>query len=350
MLVINSRFLSQETTGVQRYATEISVCLKRLDPSIRFVSPKNIIQKDIADRLGVEVVGRHTGHLWEQTELALFLRKQANPLLLNLCNTAPILYGNKLTVLHDVAYVRFGHGFSKKFRLAYGIMIPWILRTSRKVLTVSQFSRSEISSVYGIPENRIGVVYNAAVPFSENSSYVDKPRKYILSVSSLNARKNFDGLIRAFPLVKSNDCQLLIVGGFNRAFAEPGLLAMIDANPRVHFLGRVSDSELADLYRGATAFVFPSFYEGFGLPLLEAQSCGCPVLCSAASSFPEVCGDSALYFSPHDPADMAEKIDALLSDNVLRDRLIEAGKQNIKRFDWDRSAEEMLSIIRKLQS
>jgi glycosyltransferase involved in cell wall biosynthesis len=162
MLVVNSRFLTQNLTGVQRFAIEISFRLKELlKDEIVFVAPNNIIQKDVAEHLGVKVIGVHLGHIWEQWDLPKWLRKNGNPLLLNLCNMAPVMYKNKISTVHDIAFVRYPQTFSKQFLAVYRFMIPWIISSSKKVLTVSEFSKQEIIEKYGIEQNKILVVYNA---------------------------------------------------------------------------------------------------------------------------------------------------------------------------------------------
>lgn len=344
-IIINARFLTQEITGVQRYAIELSRHLKKMDSSIRYVTPSNIMHTDIAQELGVEVIGQRSGHAWEQLDLPHFLEKEGSPLLINLCNMAPLRYTNKITVVHDVAFLKTPKSFNRKFRLFYRLAVPQILRSSKKIITVSNFSRNEILGSYRITESKLSVIHNAATPLQVTGIESETEQPFILAVSSLNARKNLHGLIRAFSILKSRGVHLYIAGGFNRAFADDGLVALIDANPRVHFLGRVSDGELAQLYREAAAFVFPSFYEGFGIPLLEAQSHGCPVVCSNASSFPEVCGDSAVYFSPTDPVDIAAKIDLVLGSSDLRTQLIASGYKNERRFSWDVSARKLYQTM-----
>jgi len=161
MIVVNSRFLTQNVTGVQRFAIEISRRLKKMDEDIVFVSPHNIVNKDAAMELGVEIIGSHTGHLWEQVDLPIWLRKNSNPLIVNFANTAPIFYKNKIVVLHDITFIRYPKTFSWKFRTAYSLMIPMVLRTSKRVMSVSQFSLDEVSSYYGYPKGKMSVVYNA---------------------------------------------------------------------------------------------------------------------------------------------------------------------------------------------
>lgn len=162
MLAVNSRFLTQQITGVQRFAIEISLRLKEiLKDDVFFVSPNNIIQYDIAEKLDVKIIGKHTGHLWEQWELPKWLKKHDSPLLLNLCNMAPLMYRNKISTIHDIAFVRFPQTFSKKFLWFYKIMIPRIVKSSIKIITVSEFSKQEIVDEYKIDQNMVSVVYNA---------------------------------------------------------------------------------------------------------------------------------------------------------------------------------------------
>lgn len=162
MLVVNSRFLTQKITGVQRFAIEISLRLKEmLKDNVIFVSPNDIIQGEIAQRLGVKFIGKHNGHLWEQWDLPKWLKKNGRPLLLNLCNMAPIMYLNKISTIHDIAFVRYPQTFSKKFLIFYKFMIPRIIASSKRVITVSNFSKKEIVDVYGVDQSLVTVVYNA---------------------------------------------------------------------------------------------------------------------------------------------------------------------------------------------
>lgn len=348
MIYVNARFLTQNITGVQRYALEISRELKRLSPAVRFVAPRDLLHPELAAELGVEKIGRRSGHLWEQLDLPAHLRRQGSPLLINLANTAPLLYRNKLTTLHDIAFERYPQNFSWQFRLAYQLATPRLLRGSRRVLTVSHFSKSEICAIYGTPGHKVEVVPNAvSAAFRAQASTPERP--YLLAVSSLNQQKNFHGLIDAFSLLEQDSHELYIVGALNSNFADPGLLQRIAANPRIRMLGRVTDEQLIELYSAASAFVYPSFYEGFGLPPLEAQACGCPVLVSNAASLPEVCADSALYCSPHDIQDIARQMARLIADPQLAGELRTKGHHNIQRYSWANSASRLLQVTQELQ-
>ena len=348
MLFVNARFLTQHITGVQRYAIEISKQLNfKLRDGVVFLSPKNIVHNEIARNLGVRVIGKNSGHIWEQLDLPVYIKREGGPLLLNLANTAPVFYKNKICVVHDIAYERFPQTFDWKFRLFYKFLIPKILKNSRKIMTVSKFSRNEISQLYGIQSDRIDIVYNSVNTTFKNIRTENK-EKYILAVSSLHYQKNFHSLIEAFDGLGDENIKLFLVGEINKNFTNLNLLEKIKNNTNIIFIGRVSDEELTRLYSNAICFVFPSFYEGFGIPPLEAQSCGCPVICSNAASLPEIYGDSVVYFNPYNVEDMRGKIQMVLNDENLQNELRAKGFENIKRFSWEESAQKIINLVNKL--
>lgn len=350
MLIINSRFLTQNITGVQRFAIEISKQLKKFyGENIQFVSPKNIIHHDLAKELDVKIIGNKTGHLWEQIDLPKYLKDNGSPLLLNLANTAPLFYKNKIVTVHDIAYERFPENFDWKFRVFYKLIIPNIIKNAHHTLTVSEFSKQEIIEFYNTDKEKISVVYNAVnnifVPKTE-----DKKEKYILAVSSLNYQKNFHSLVKAFNQLNGTGTKLYLVGGINKNFASMELLNDIEENESILFKGRVDDEELVSLYSNAICFVYPSLYEGFGIPPLEAQACGCPVICSNVASLPEVGGqDSVVYCNPYDVNDIREKIELVLNNENLQNDLRVKGFENIKRFSWENSANRIIKIIEGLK-
>lgn len=345
-IYVNARFLSQPITGVQRFAIEISRQLKKIDNSISFLAPRNIIHHDLAHDLKAEICGRFSGHLWEQMELPYYLRKNGQPLLLCLANTAPLYYHNKVVTIHDVAFERFPQSFSWQFRLFYKFLIPRLLKSSPSLVTVSEFSRSEISEIYNYDINKIMVAHNA-VNEKFNPVITNDHDEYILAVSSLNYQKNFHMLVKAFNCLKSQNVKLYIIGGFNKNFATTSFIHDIKKNKNIIFKGRVDDSELISLYSNALCFVFPSLYEGFGIPPLEAQACGCPVIVSDMASLPEVCGNSVLYCYPHNEEDIVEKISKLIKDKELQNDLKIKGFENVKRFSWEASAKKILDMMRQ---
>ena len=342
MIVINARFLTQAVTGVQRYAEQISLALKRLRDDVVFVTPHDIHSHAIAEALQARCIGRLRGHLWEQIDLPRYLRQQGNPLLVSLCSTGPVFYANQIATHHDITYVRFPATYSWQFRTAYRLMTPLLLARVRTLLTPSEFSKGEISRFYKIDPDRILTIPNAVIEHFRPDPQAQVERPYLLAVSSPSVHKNFARMIQAFLSLRGQpDLQLHIVGSTHGLFAEPDLQRLASRDPRIRFLGRLDDQELLTQYQGATAFVFPSLYEGFGIPPLEAQACGCPVLAARAASIPEVLRDSALYFDPLDIGQMAAAMQRILHDPALRQSLRRQGLANVERFSWQRSAQRL---------
>ncbi|BEN34261.1 TPA: glycosyltransferase family 4 protein [Serratia marcescens] len=349
MLFVNSRFLTQELTGVQRFAEQISLALKDIRDDVVFLSPPGVLRKDVAAKLQVREIGRKNGHYWEQIELPRFLKNNGSSLLLNLGSTAPVFYKNQIVTHHDVTYKRYPKSFSKKFRAFYGVMIPAMLKSSKRLLTVSEFSKGEINEVYGYPKDRISIIYNAVSDEFKRKKHTELNKTYLLAVSSPNFHKNFHGMLKAFELLGDKyNISLKIIGKTASSFAEQDFSALIKGTDKIEFMGRVDDDEMIFLYQNALAFVFPSFYEGFGIPPLEAQACGCPVISSNAASMPEVLRDSALYFSPENIPEMTSAMERIISDENIRAELINKGDSNVKRFSWLDSAIKINKIADEL--
>lgn len=352
MIVVNSRFLTQKITGVQRFSIEISKQLKQIyGKKIKFVCPYNVIHKELANELEAEIVGNNTGHIWEQKDLYFYLKKNNNPLLLNFANTAPIFYKNKIVTLHDIAFIRCPNAFSLKFRLFYKILIPFILKSSKKILTVSNFSKKEILDVYKfLNSNDIEIVYNAVnenFKKKETNKFNDK---YILALSSLNPRKNLLNLIKAFLNLKKEindkDLKLFLVGNVSKNFNSNEIIKYIKENKdSIYFIENLNDEEIIELYSNAIFFVYPSLYEGFGIPPLEAQACETPVIASNVSSLPEVLEKSVLYCNPFSVEDIKNKMKELLNNKELQYKLKKEGIKNVKRFNWKTSTEKVKNII-----
>lgn len=350
LVVVNSRFLTQNVTGVQRFAMELCFCLKKIIDDIEFVTPDNVIQKDAFKKLDAKIIGKRHGHLWEQIDLPKYLKSKGSPLLLNLANTAPLLYKNKIVTLHDVAFKVFPQTYPKMFLIYYNCMIPCLLNSSKHIITVSEFSKSEICKFYKIKRSNISVVYNAV---SESFKVIKQPvvEKYFLAVSSMNFRKNFIYILKAFCKYQElgGSESLYIIGDLkNNSFRDIDLSSYKN-NPKINFIGRVSDEELITYYSNSEAFIYPSYYEGFGIPPLEAQTCDCPAICANTSCLPEIFGDSVLYCDPYDSNSLVEKL-KMIANNKMRKFLIEKGRINTARYSWNDSAEKLKNIIENIQT
>ena len=351
-IIVNARFLTQSVTGVQRFAIEICKILKnKIQQEVHFVAPSNIIQKEIAKILDVEIIGNRTGHLWEQMDLPKYLKKKGSPLLLNLCNTAPLFYNNKIVTIHDVGFETFPQTYSKGFLLFYKFLIPRIIKSSKKVITVSEFSKKEIIKFYKTSSDKIDIVFNAAgKEFTPMKNKSLENENYFLAVSSLNYRKNLPLVLNAFEdfIKKHSDYKLFIVGGMDtKSFSNLDLDRFKNVKG-IEFKGRVSDDELIEYYSNANAFIYPSFYEGFGIPPLEAQCCGCPAIIANSSCLPEIFGESALYCNPNEIQSLVQQMQNIIQPEI-REKIVKLGDTNKQKYTWLGSSEKVYDIIKEIQ-
>lgn len=345
-IYINGRFLSQKITGVQRYAIELVIRLKSINRNILILCPKNIVHKELAVKLGVKIIGKNTGHIWEQFDLPFYLKRNGNPLLLSLCNTSPLFYTNAVITIHDLAFLENPSWFSNSFYQSYKFLLPKISKKAKRIFTVSEFSKSEI--INKLKANApIDVIYNGFNPdFVIESKRIIKNDPYILFVGSIDPRKNLIRLIEAMRLVPKN-IRLVIVGGNNKSFRNK--YCKIEDSDRIHFTGYISEKKLATFYKNAVMFVYPSLYEGFGIPPLEAQAFGIPIVVSDINVFKEVFNDSAIYCDPYKIESISSAICRILEyQKSERERLVRKGFQNVKRFSWDDSAYKINAILKEL--
>ncbi len=272
----------------------------------------------------------------------------------------PIKAKKRLVTIHDVFHLAFLDTLSLKQKLYAKLLINQAVNRSNKILTVSNFSKNEIVK-YTKTTKQIDVIYNAInfdkfkVTKEEKTLYETKekynlPESFILFVGNVKPHKNIKNLLLA---IKTLDINLVVVGkkdGF--ITGDENILEIIEENSlqkRVFFTGYVQDEDIPLLYNLAKLFVFPSFYEGFGIPPIEAQACGCPVVCSNVASLPEVGEkDSVIYCNPYNVSDIKEKIELVLDNDNLREKLIKKGFENIKRFSWEASAKKIVKTIEGL--
>lgn len=355
---INARFLTQEVTGVQRYALELVRALDELidegsvDARYAFVllAPRDSRSLELK-HIPVRRVGRLAGHPWEQLELPRYTRGH---LLLSLCNTSPVTKRNQVVTIHDAAVFAVPEGFSRPFRLLYRALLPALVRVSRKIITVSDFSKAELVKHCGARPEGVVVVYEGKEQIFRSrpdtsvlAEHGLETGRYVFAVSSLDPRKNFAVLATAATHLAGADFTVVTAGGVN-----PKVFGTVDErsngsmkHPDMKHLGYVTDEALRALYENAGCFVYPSRYEGFGLPPLEAMACGCPVIASHAPPLPEVCGNAALYCDPDDPRDLAKKIQRLMNDEPLRESLRAKGLERAAAFSWRKCAEETLAVL-----
>jgi len=344
MIYINGRFLTQIPTGVQRFAFELCKQLKKNGLEFKVLAPKKVLDT-YKHNFDVIIIGQFQSHLWEQIELPVYLLRKNNPLLISFSGLGPVFYKRHISTIHDLAFYRNSEWFSFYYRTFYKIMTPILVRYVNKIITVSEFSKSEIINILRVPKEKITVVYNA-VSFPSTSEVSKDKENYILAVSSIDPRKNFLALIKAFNSMNQPEYQLYIVGKKDRVFKDNDLGDFCSRN-NIKFLGYISDKDLISYYKKASLFVYPSLYEGFGIPPIEAMSCGCPVLVSDIPVIREVCGDAAFYCNPYDYADIAAKMKQILSDKKNVINKINKGFEQIKQYNWEKSAQKVLALIKE---
>jgi len=259
-----------------------------------------------------------------------------------------------VTTIHDLAFFKYPQEFLKNDLYKLRHWTRDSIKRSVKIIAVSKTTKKDIIGYYQVPMEKISVIYNG---FEKNVKYpaayvndkLDIAKKpYLLYVGTLQPRKNITTLIQAFAILKKQQPQLeLIIAGKKGWMYEPVFRAVenLGLEDSVFFTGFVSDQQLAFLYQNALCLVLPSYYEGFGLPILEAMSFGCPVISSFSASLPEIGGEACLYFDPKNEKDLAEKTSELINDGDLRQSLIKKGKSRVKEFSWEKCSEETLNLL-----
>lgn len=353
-IYINGRFLTQPITGVQRFAKEILNALdKVLDSNasedVRFTClvPKGLNQASLPqwNNINLSPCGIFQGNLWEQADLPIASR---DGILLNLCNIGPVTHLNQIVVMHDASVFVVPDAYSLPFKLKYALIMKVLGLISRKIVTISHFSKNELSRYLRINQAKIKVITEGCdhiIGLFENDSQIRNHQieaPFFLIVGSSSKHKNTGIVRRALESGISTRIKLVVVGGtYSKVFNKDSFAK----NRNVVDIGYVTDEELKSLYANATGFIFPSLYEGFGLPPLEAMACGCPVICSNHASLPEVCGDAAYYVNPLEISEIRYAINQLLENNELRKSLISKGNERAKFFTWEKAASQLLDII-----
>lgn len=298
--------------------------------------------------------------LWSQVFLpvALFLGAKPDVFL------APAHYAPRfcpcptVVTIHDLSYFYHPQEFLKKDLHKLTNWTSYSLRHAAKIIAVSKNTKKDIVKFYDIHTDKINVIYNGYIEKKKNEHEHNAIRaaniesiiktRYFLYVGTIQPRKNIEKLIGAFDTFakKAPDYKLIIAGKkgwlFEKIYARAERMVKAE---KVIFAGYLLESDLSMLYEHAHAFVLPSLYEGFGIPILEAMSAGCPVLCSNTSSLPEVGGDACLYFNPHDTMDIVNKMTQIVEDKTLRDDLVIKGKERVKLFSWKKCGEETLRVL-----
>lgn len=359
---INGRFLAAKRAGVQRSAYNLIQALVSLDRVNEYVlfTPEDQVDNPDWRFPNVKVVPSRLregesfrNHIWEQFTLPRLARKHHVDILHSPANLAPLFYrGRSIVHIHDLCFVVNPQWYSFWFRTLYNIVIPRVARRATKVITNSNNSRNDLLQFCNLTADRVSQVYWGVDSFFTEALPKDATpnwelKDYILCVGTLEPRKNIGTLLEAYELLRERHpeikTKLVVIGGESPVFAEVRLRVKRFKEDIV-FKGFVNDHLLREYYRHASLFAYPSLYEGFGLPPLEAMASGAPVVTTMTSSLPEVVGDAALMVNPHDAAQLAATMARVLTTPELSASLRAKGFERVRKFNWYRVARNTLAI------
>jgi glycosyltransferase involved in cell wall biosynthesis len=337
MIDVNTRTLSAQLTGVQRYLKEI---LDKHPDAFRRIEPRQPLRA-------------LKGHGWEQTVLPL----RSSGLLWSPGNTGPLVKAHQIVTLHDVVPFDMPHTLDPKFAAVYQFLTPRLVRRVEKVITISNFSKSAILRHMPVDPDKIVIIPNGVderfhpKPPAEVAQAIAQAgipfKRYVLTLGSIEPRKNLATLFKAWRQVEDaidDDIGLVVVGktGASNIFKS---IDIDDRMKRVHFTGHLPDGALPAIYSGATAFVCISLYEGFGLPPLEALACGAPTLASNTTALPEVVGDAAWTVDPTDVGAVTDALIELVRSESEQQRLRAKGLVQARQFPWADTARQTLALL-----
>ena len=361
-VVVNGRFLAQARTGVQRYGAETLRALDRLlgrwpqylyGTCWQLALPIDARDVPLVDNFEIHTLQFLRGHAWEQVSLAAFAR---GAYLVNPSYSGPLFKRRQTITVHDAAVRASPETYSLGYRAFNNLCMGLLAPRADTLMTVSHFSAQELKKHYALARNdivvgRLGWEHVGATQARCGDAEVLRRHglasgAYLFAVGSPKPSKNFGLMPRALALLGSDLSMPLAVAGARdaRIYRRDESIA----HDKLRLLGFVPDDELDVLYRHAAWFIFPSLYEGFGLPPHEAMANGCPVLAARAASIPEVCGKAALYFDPHDPASLADCIrKATLGPDAaaLREMQRERGAERLAFYTWEANAEILLNRL-----
>jgi len=337
-IAVNARFYAHRPTGMQRYALELASRFSDLAESVRPATP---------------LTGM-AGHFWEQICLPAAARGRV---LWSPNNTGPIATYRQVCTFHDLIPLDNPEWFSPRFSAWYGWLMPRLAHQVAHLIAVSEFTRRRIVERFGVRPGKVTVIPNGIdVRFSPRpmeeivaarEGLALPEGQYFLFVGSLEPRKNLRRLLSAWERVQRQlpDGTWLVIAGAKGRSQVFSQVPVEQLPPRVHLTGYVSDDTLPALYSGALALVYPSLYEGFGLPPLEAMACGTPVITSNTTSLPEVAGDAAILVDPLDLDQIGSAIARVATDSGLRTDLSRRGVARAANYSWDVAAKATLQVL-----
>lgn len=341
-----------EKTGFGFYVKNLLENLQKIDPENQYIAFRPQDQKDLSTS---------KRFLWDQFSMPKQAKLAQVDILHQPCFSAPVLFRGKIVVtIHDIIAKTYGQDLPFFSRQFFGRWMPFTYRFADRVICDSECTKKDIIRLLKIPAEKIKVIYLAATDSGRKKDLkkikqikekYSLGEKYFLHIGSLNPRKNLEFLLRVFSKISQQNPKynLVIAGGKSWYHDKLNNLAKeLGLEKRVIFTGYVPDNDIDDLYFGASIFLFPSLYEGFGLPPLEAMSRGIPVISSDSSSLPEVIGNGGLMCPPDDETSWIKAIESVINNVSLQEKLSRQGLVQAKKFSWKKCAEETLHIYKQL--
>ena len=352
--------LDRNLGGIGTYTRELLAALQRLDCPVTVLHAGCSDEKDVFCLPGARLL---PGLLTlGQIEIAIQARRHHLQLVHDPTGSAPLYLtaARRVVTIHDVIPYVYPETSTRLDWLIYHTWLPMAVRRMHAIITVSQASKQDIMRYLSVPREKIMVIPEAAgAHYRPLSQEIIQPAllrygvtfPYILYVGSLESRKNLPRLLQAYAQLRewSQQWRLVIVGARRWKYTPIfDTVQELGLQSHVHFTGYVEEEDLPALYNGADLFVFPSLYEGFGLPVLEAMACGTPVITSNTSSLPEVAGDAALLVDPYDVDAIAGAMRQVLESPTLAAEMREKGLAQASRFSWERTARETVAVYKQV--
>jgi len=359
-IVIDARMITEAMHGIARYTYNLADRLTRMDPKNEYILlvGNDCLTGFAGDRpdCRLEHIRSKFISMAEQVELPKVLKSLKADLFHSPSFAAPLFCPCRLIMtVHDVNHMVFPQYYGRIHQLYYRHIVRPAVRKAQKILTVSQFSRNEIINFLGVSPEKMIVTYNgidsAFKVIDKHDALEDVRRRYrlpaefVLYVGNRKPHKNVEQLMAAFSRVRT-DYSLVLTGEADRQLG--GLAEDMGLTGRVVFAGDVAEDDLPVLYNLAGLFVFPSLYEGFGLPPLEAMACGTPVVTSNRSSLPEVAGEAAVLVDPYSAEELTAAIERVLQDESLYSQMREKGLVQAAKFSWEDTARQTLEVYEEV--
>lgn len=367
--VHGSHLCQDREDGNQTYILNLFRAIREIDKDNQYTFYYNKPSSKKVEASNFEHKIHQAPLMWTQRVFPFLLRRDKPDVLFMPIQMLPFLKARRqksVVTIHDLAFLLYPETFPAKDAFLHKLYVREAITKANHLIAITEATKQDIIKFYNIDPNKITVVYHGVDKqrfrlMQKGEEHLVKEVKlkynitkpYLLYIGNVQPRKNIQGLIKAYQQLRSNtkhDYQLVIAGA--KAWLVDEVMKEIGDSYRedIIFTGRFEDAELTPLLWGADLFVLPSFYEGFGLPILEAMACGVPTIVSNTPSLVEVGGEASLSFDPHSIDDMAKVLDNIISNSKLREKMRKLGLKRVDQFSWNRCAKETIAVIKEVNS